>query len=525
MNVRVRLVDGPLVPVDRADSDPTAGAVVQFEGMVRSLEDGQAIAALRYDAYEPMASRLMTEIATELLGRYGLADIAVEHSRGVVSVGQCAFRVRVRGAHRAEALQALGEFIDRLKCDVPIWKSPVHEPASVPAPTPAGVVADLASRLSPVTDEVVAWPAAAGRVLAEPLRADRDSPAFDVSAMDGYALRLADLPPNSTSTVPVAVEALIGAPPPAIQSGHAIRIMTGAPVPAEADIVMRREDVQEFPDHIVVPAGLSLKAGLNIRRRGENLRREEIALDAGRVISPAVAAALAGFAVAGPRVRRRVRVGVISTGDELLAPEPYHLRDANGPALQAMLGALPWIEVQSAAPVPDDLSAVTAALKTQLDRCDAVLISGGVSMGDRDYVPAAVAQAGCTVVFHRLPIRPGRPILGAIGPRGQAVLGLPGNPVSVLVTARRLGMIVLRRLGGFRDIDPPAPTVTLTGEAAQALALWSYRPVRLVNAGRAELVSLRSSGDFVGAARSDGFIDVPPGGVGNGPWPFYTWSL
>ena len=150
-------------------------------------------------------------------------------------------------------------------------------------------------------------------------------------------------------------------------------------------------------------------------------------------------------------------------------------------------------------------------------------------MGDRDYVPAAVAQAGCTIVFHRLPIRPGRPILGALGPRGQAVLGLPGNPVSVLVTARRLGMIVLRRLGGLRDIDPPAPTVTLTAAAAELLGetplrLWSYRPVQLASADRAELVIARSSGDFVAAARSDGFIEVAPGGVGRGPWPFYAWS-
>jgi molybdopterin molybdotransferase len=254
-----------------------------------------------------------------------------------------------------------------------------------------------------------------------------------------------------------------------------------------------------------------------------------MALDAGVLISPAVASALAAVGAAEPRVRRRLRVGIVPTGDELLGSDLYHLHDANRPALAALLATLPWVEVQAIEPVPDDLAAITAALQLQLERCDAVFVSGGVSMGDRDYVPAAVVQAGCTIVFHRLPMRPGRPLLGAIGPRGQAVLGLPGNPVSVLVTARRLGMIVLRRLAGLSNMDPPAPAVTLTAEAAELLAkttleLWSYRPVRLLGAGCAEIATTRSSGDFVAAARSDGFIEVVPHGVGQGPWPFYGWS-
>jgi molybdopterin molybdotransferase len=529
MNVRVNVVDGPLTWGDGLEVGPTTGAVVQFEGMVRPLEDGQPITALKYEAYEPMANRMMEEIAAELLRRYDLDGIVVVHGRGVIPVGQCAVRVRVAAAHRTEALRALGEFIERLKRDVPIWKSPVREPAAATAPRPCAVLADLASQLTPVTAETVSWRAAAGRVLAERLHADRDSPAHDVSAMDGYALRLADRSVRTTCTFSVAVEARIGAPPPALPAGQAVRIVTGAALPDGADVVIRREDVQEFADRIVLPADLRLKAGEHIRRRGENLHQHDLALEAGVLISPAVASALATFGVAEPCVRRRVRVGVISTGDELLAPEPYGLRDANGPALEAMLATLPWVESQAMGPVPDELGAVIAAVKTQLDRCDAVFISGGVSMGDRDYVPAAVAEAGCALVFHRLPIRPGRPLLGAIGPRGQAILGLPGNPVSVLVTARRFGMMALRRLGGLCDIDPPGRMVTLTAESARGLAktgleLWSYRPVRLAGAGRAELVVPHSSGDFVTAARSDGFIEVSPNGAGGGPWPFYTWS-
>jgi len=397
--------------------------------------------------------------------------------------------------------------------------------------TPASAVARLADRLTPVGSETVAWSAAVGRVLAEPLIADRDSPPIDVSAMDGYAVRLADLAAGGASTLPVAGEARIGCAPPDMPSGCAFLIVTGAPVPAGADAVIRREDVDEQRDRVTIPAGMTPSAGQYIRRGGENLRRHKVVLPAGVIVTPSVAGAMAAFGLREPRVRRRVCVSVIVTGDELLAPdadkdpEPWQLRDGNGPALLAMMSGVPWLEPRLALRVPDHPDRIVTALGEQLHDCDAVLLTGGVSMGDCDYVPAAVTRVGAEILFHRLPMRPGRPMLGAVGPDGQAILGLPGNPVSVLVTARRLGSVVLRRLAGLALADSPPSVVLVRNPDLLPAAEWRFRLARLCGPGAAELVPTMGSGDFVSAARSDGFVEVPPGATGPGPWPFFAWSL
>ena len=138
--------------------------------------------------------------------------------------------------------------------------------------------------------------------------------------------------------------------------------------------------------------------------------------------------------------------------------------------------------------VHDDFALIVGKLTNELARCDAVLLSGGVSMGDRDFVPDAVRQAGGEIVFHGLALRPGRPTLGAVGPLGQAVLGLPGNPLSVLVTVRRLAAIALRKLAGMAEIDPPAPRVSLTGTAMVHPEFRLFPPALLTPEGSARIV-------------------------------------
>jgi molybdenum cofactor synthesis domain-containing protein len=239
--------------------------------------------------------------------------------------------------------------------------------------------------------------------------------------------------------------------------------------------------------------------------------------------------ALASFGVAQPQVHRRVRVGVLVTGNELLGidarPTPWQIRDSNGPTLSAMLSACPWLQVRPPIHVMDEPDRQQSALGDLLEGCDAVLLTGGVSMGQYDHVPAVVTLLGGRTVFHKLPIRPGKPMLAAVGPQGQAVLGLPGNPISVMVTARRLGGVVLRHLAGFSNAASPVPVVTLTHSNDRMLPLVWFRPVRLTGPGRAELVASRGSGDMVSAARSDGFVEIPPASRGEGPWPFYRWEL
>lgn len=402
--------------------------------------------------------------------------------------------------------------------------------------SPVALLAEFAARLTPLATEAVPIAHCGDRVLAEPLCADRDSPAADVSAMDGYAVCSSDFVGGRGRTLPLVAEARIGCPPPAGRFGGAVSIATGAPVPPGADAVIPREEVAEHLHEIAVPAGLSVRPGQHVRRTGENTRAGEVVLPAGVPITPAVTAALAAFGAVTPRIHRRVRVGLLVTGDELLgttAPAgaaPWQLRDMNGPGLCTLLNPAGWVEIVELTHARDEFVPLAQTLTLLLERCDAVFLTGGVSKGDRDHVPAAVQHAGAEIVFHRLPIRPGKPLLGAIGPRGQAILGLPGNPVSVLVTARRFGVTALRRLAGFAMFNPPVPVIALpecaAGSADQPpLNLWWYRTVRLTTAGRAELVPTQGSGDIVSAARGDGFIEIPPLGTGAGPWPYYSWKL
>lgn len=395
-----------------------------------------------------------------------------------------------------------------------------------PITTPDEASRAMASLLTPVGVETVPLGAAAGRVLAQGVVADRPSPPSDVSSMDGYAVRLADA---ARGRVPVIGGVLPGRPAPPLTHGAAVRIMTGAVVPDGAEAVIRREDVDESEDAIVIHEGVSLNPGQNIRHRGENLPVGAAVVSAGVSIDPAIATALSTFGVSVVRVYRRVRVAVIVTGDELLPPEahaePWQIRDSNGPALEALLATCPWVEFLGRTHVTDEYEALRATVREQLDCCDALFVTGGVSAGTHDFVPAALRDAGCEVVFHKLPLRPGHPVLGARGPGGQAVMGLPGNPLSVMTTARRIGAPALRGRAGFAETVERRPAVTLDHHDGRTLHLWWYRPVRLIGGGLAELVESKGSGDLVSAARSDGFVEVPPHETGVGPWPFYTWAL
>ncbi len=308
-----------------------------------------------------------------------------------------------------------------------------------------------------------------------------------------------------------------------------LRIVTGAPLPPGAEAVVRHEDVEEDPFRIVLRPGVEVQPGQNIRRQGENIRRGGAVLESGRLIDAAAMAAVAAFGAARLQVYRRIRVAIIVTGDELRSPETpttaWELRDANGPALAAMFSALPWLEPPRLAHAADHPAAIVQALRQALADCDAVLLTGGVSMGRHDYVPEAVASAGGELLFRKLPIRPGHPVLGAVGPGGQAILGLPGNPVSVMVTARRFAAAVLRRLAGIAVADPPPSAVTLVNPDSSRLPLWWFRPVHLVSCGCAKLLKTMGSGDVVCTASSDGFVEIPPGEQGSGPWAFRRWTL
>ncbi len=387
----------------------------------------------------------------------------------------------------------------------------------------AAAIEKLSALLRPVDVQQALIADVVGRVLAADLIADRDCPALDMSAMDGYALRLSeDLP----ATLPVQATAAAGIEPLTLLPDHAIRIFTGAVVPAGADCVVRREDTLEQPYRVqlTIPVG-ELQLGQNIRRRGENAPQGACLLPRGTLVDAASIPAVASFGAETLAVYRPLRVAVLNTGDELAEPgspvAAWQIRDSNGPTLTAWLAGLRWIETARRQRVGDTLQQVQAALAAQLEHSDAILITGGVSMGDTDYVPAAIQSLGGQIVFHRLPIRPGRPVLGAILD-GKLIIGLPGNPVSVAVTARVVAEPLLRKMAGF-GAAAPRLAVRLAETDSRRLDLTWFRLVTIDASGAIHLAKSRGSGDLVSLSLSHGFVEISAGADGCGPVPLTLW--
>jgi molybdopterin molybdotransferase len=282
---------------------------------------------------------------------------------------------------------------------------------------------------------------ALGRVLAQDLISNIDVPAHDNSAMDGYALRGSELATSAATRFKVAGTALAGqAFDGAVPAGHCLRIMTGAVMPAGLDTVVPQEFTELQGDEVVIAAN-TVKAGDNRRLKGEDLALGEVALARGRVLRPADIGLLASLGQAEVRVFRRLRVAFFSTGDELRSVgEPLDegcVYDSNRYTLWAMLQRL-GVELLDMGVVRDDPEALAAAFAAAAASADAVITSGGVSVGEADHTKQVMASMG-EVLFWRIAMRPGRPMaIGRIQAQGsghQAILfGLPGNPVAVMVT-------------------------------------------------------------------------------------------
>jgi len=315
----------------------------------------------------------------------------------------------------------------------------------------------LAERVTPVEGiETVALKDARGRVLASDVVAPVPLPPFDNSAVDGYAVRHADLGTGETS-LKISDRLTAGrAAAHAVQPGEAIRIFTGAPMPPGADTVFMQEDVRVEGADVIVPPGLKL--GANRRLAGEDVPKGSVALRAGRRLQPQDMSMAAALGLQTLPVRRRVRVAVFSTGDEIVEPgealPAAGLYDANRHLLGALLARLD-VEVSDLGILRDDPAKLSAMLTEAAKTHDLVLTSGGVSTGEADYVRDAIEKAG-KLVFWRVAIKPGRPVaMGVVG--GAAFAGLPGNPVAVFVTFARVVRPLLLRLAGAN----PEPLIAL----------------------------------------------------------------
>lgn len=288
--------------------------------------------------------------------------------------------------------------------------------------------------------EMVALRSSLGRVLARDLVSPIDVPAHDNSAMDGYALRGADLPQAGTVTLRVTGIAYAGRPADVVvNAGECVRIMTGAVIPAGCDSVIPQELADAAGDRAVTIRAGAIRAGDNLRRAGEDLRRGSAALKAGRIIRPADLGLAASLGIAEIPVQRRLRVAFFSTGDELRSiGEPLGegcVYDSNRYTIFGMLTRL-GCDLIDMGVVRDTPEALEAALRAAVENADAIITSGGVSVGAADYTRDVMATLG-DVTFWKLGMRPGRPLaFGRVNSNGRSayLFGLPGNPVAVMVS-------------------------------------------------------------------------------------------
>ncbi len=376
--------------------------------------------------------------------------------------------------------------------------------------SPAEAIATFLARisLSPAGTERVPLDDAYGRILAEVIDADSDYPSAPRSAMDGFAVRAAETP----GRLQIVGDLRMGTQwPDALASGTALRIATGGVVPDGADAVVPVEDT--MLDGTFVGISQGAVPGDNVNERGCDMRAGEHVLDAGTRITAPHAGLLATLGIVNVPVYKRPRIAVLSSGDELVAPdaipEPGQVRDSNRFAIAATLRALGADAVHMPC-VSDERGALERALQDALMQADAAMLTGGSSVGERDRTPSAIASLGEPgVVVHGLRVKPGKPtVFAAIGTK--PVIGLPGNPTSAVLILQAVVRPVVDAMTGAQYI---APTVVARLEARVSSRLgWTwYVPVSLKNEGGdwvAHPLPLRSSTVSI-IARSDGYIVLP----------------
>lgn len=380
----------------------------------------------------------------------------------------------------------------------------------------AAVAAVLAAA-APLPAERLPLEEAAGRVLAADVRSRLDLPRFEQTAMDGIAVRAADLQGASAAAprrLRLTGEIPAGSPRrPVLKAGDAVKVFTGSPLPRGADAVVIQEDCVFAEGSVTVAA--APRIGAHIRRRGEELRRGDLLAAAGAVLTPPVLGLLAGNGTDPVRVVGAPEVALVTLGDELAPPGarlgPAQIRDANGPALAAALARDGAGRIRRAH-VGDDPRALRRVLSRECTRCDLVVTVGGASVGDHDHVKSVRAGLGVTESFTRVAVKPGKPVVFGRAPGGCLLVGLPGNPVSALVSYLHFVRPLLKRLRG----EDPAPPVLLelildVPLRKPAGRLEWVRAVTVETLGERRVRPLRGQGSHMlgGLARAEVLIRFP----------------
>jgi molybdenum cofactor synthesis domain-containing protein len=375
-------------------------------------------------------------------------------------------------------------------------------------------------QVQPREAEAVPLADSLGRVLREAIVADTDLPPFDRAQMDGYAVRAADTA-NAPVRLSVVGESAAGAGwHQRLEAGQAVRIMTGAPVPAGADSVQQVEVTRELDGRGMVEIDQGTNPGQNVVARGKEIKAGATVLFPGVTINAAKLASLASFGYAQVKVGPRPRVAVIATGSELVAvdaaPQQDQIRDSNS----FTIGAYSRLAGARAERLPlagDDPASLRQAIADAATRSDLVVLSGGVSMGVYDFTKPALRELGAEIYFEKVRLRPGKPTVFAR--LGDAfIFGLPGNPVSVSVTFNLFVYAALRLLQGANDAGMASDTAVLSDPVRGSGERESFLPASVSTNEAGELVAhpLKwvGSSDFVAFAEATALINVPANQAG-----------
>lgn len=382
----------------------------------------------------------------------------------------------------------------------------------------ADALAEVLAHAKPLAPELTAiTPAALGQVLAADVPADRDSPPFAKSLRDGYAVRSADCDsPNAELKVIEEVQAG-KMPTRTVGAGEAVRIFTGAPVPDGADAIVMQEYTQPLDGGRVKITDPVVKPRQYVFERGTEMRAGATVLKASTVINPAAIGVLASVGKAEAPAHPLPRVGVVVTGDELIEAgqelKPGQIRNSNGPMLSALAtrgGGRPhYLGIAR-----DDRTATRTLIAKGIEESDVLLIAGGVSVGDYDLVPGALRELGVTIHFRQIRIKPGKPLLFGTTPNGKLVFGLPGNPVSSLVSFELFVRPAIRILGGHAQAGPRTIRLPVAESIAETNDRPTYRPARLDQTETGWSVRpLPWSGapDLLGTQPADALLALPAG--------------
>ncbi|WP_417820100.1 gephyrin-like molybdotransferase Glp [Terasakiella sp.] len=353
-----------------------------------------------------------------------------------------------------------------------------------------------------------------GKILAEDIISPRNVPPHDNSAMDGYALRFADLNANGETKLPVTARIAAGHPMDRpLKPGETFRIFTGAPMPQGADTVVMQENTCEKDGIVTFAQGCAAKQGANRRKAGEDIQTGDVVLKKGRKLRAADIGVCASIGKTDLNVYVPLKIAVFSTGDEIRDPgqdlEDGCIYDINRYTVMSMLDSMGF-EVTDLGILPDDLTTITDALKHAAQDHDILFTSGGVSMGEEDHVKSAVKTLG-KIDFWRIAIKPGRPIaLGDIA--GKPFIGLPGNPVATLVTFMMIARPMIAGFSGRSDIQSRSYKVAAAFELDHKGGRYEWQRAYLKDTPYGPVVELfhtTGSGVLTSMVKTDGLVEIP----------------